>query len=69
MKSFQITALHFTAGGEYGHDGRTNHIVSRAAPIIRYLIGWTESSVRSYCIKKGWKYDTWESDSSSAQAQ
>ena len=29
-------------------------IVTRAAPIIKYMRGWTTERVREYCQTKGW---------------
>jgi hypothetical protein len=29
--------------------------VTRAAPIVRYMLGWSRAQVRDYCAKKGWK--------------
>jgi hypothetical protein len=31
-------------------------IVVRAAPILKYMIGWRGASVVRYCKKKNWKY-------------
>lgn len=27
-----------------------------AAPIVRYMLGWTETKVRKRCIERGWTY-------------
>lgn len=49
---FRITAPHFVAGlflcGGY---------VSTAAPIIRYMKGWTYNHVHSYCKANKWKLE------------
>lgn len=51
---FQITAPHFCAGGE---------IVCgkciKAAPIIKYMIGWTDKRIYEYCKSKKWKLAIW----------
>lgn len=46
-----IDAPHFNAG-IVARDGR----VVAAAPILRYMIGWTGQEVAIYCKRKGW---TW----------
>lgn len=48
----RIVAPHFVAGID-AEDGR----VVEAAPILRYMIGWTGPQVAAYCTRKGW---TWE---------
>lgn len=48
----RIVAPHFVAGIE-AENGR----VIIAAPILRYMLGWSGKRVASYCAKKGW---TWE---------
>jgi hypothetical protein len=45
----KITAPDFVAGFET--DGR----VIKAAPIIKYMIGWPDQRVRDYVSGKGWK--------------
>jgi len=47
----QITARHFCAGIVHDRDG----YVTEAAPILRYMRGWTRKAVRQYVEKKGWK--------------
>lgn len=46
---WQITSPYFCAGLEVV-DGS----VARAAPIIEYMVGWTDTRVRSYCRWKRW---------------
>jgi hypothetical protein len=50
----QITAPHFCAGlvlsRVYG--GWT---VTAAAPLVRYMLGWSADRVKSYVTLKGWK--------------
>jgi hypothetical protein len=29
----------------------------RAAPILKYMLGWTASRVVRYCFRKGWQFD------------
>lgn len=43
---FRIVAPHFVAGIEPG-------VV--AAPIIKYMLPWSEDQIRKYCKKKGWE--------------
>lgn len=45
----QITAPHFVAGIVLSAD-----IVTAAAPIVRYMVGWDRGRVRSYVARKGW---------------
>lgn len=30
-------------------------LVEKAAPIIKYMIGWSVTEVEAYCRKKDWK--------------
>lgn len=46
----RIVAPHFVAGIVI-EDGK----VVRAAPIVRYMLGWSEDRVREYVNRKGWK--------------
>ena len=43
----QITAPHFCAGIVLDEDG----VVTRAAPIAKYMAGWTREEVRE-CVKR-----------------
>jgi len=45
----RVEAPHFTAGFIVD-----NMIVTKAAPIINYLIGKTEANARRYVQQKGW---------------
>jgi hypothetical protein len=45
----QITAPHFVAG-LIQRDG----VVTKAAPIIKYMTGWRIEKVRTYCAGKSW---------------
>ena len=45
----RIVAPHFVAGIVV-HDGR----VTEAAPIVRYMVGWSPRRVLAYVDRKGW---------------
>ena len=47
----RIESSYFVAGVETNYS-----VVVRAAPIIKYMIGWHSSKVVSYCEKKKWSY-------------
>ncbi len=49
---YRIAAPYFVAGFEV-ESGR----VSRAAPIINYMLGWSPERVLSYCRGKKWLCD------------
>ncbi len=51
MTLLRITAPHFVAGAEF--DGRC----VRAAPILRWMLGLSLTSVLQYCERKGWQAD------------
>jgi hypothetical protein len=48
----RITAPHFCAGVivEYGR-------ITRAAPILRYMVGWSVERAIAYARGKGWKVE------------
>jgi hypothetical protein len=46
---WQIQAPHFTAGAEF-----INGVCSRAAPIIRWMVGKTDVDLQAHCRRKGW---------------
>lgn len=46
----QVTAPYFCAGAKV----RGQKIVS-AAPIIKYMIGWTVNKAQQYATSKGWQ--------------
>lgn len=48
---FSIDAPYFCASGVFDE----NSSVIRAAPIIKYMIGWTSNKVLKYCEDKKWK--------------
>ena len=52
-KFLRIVAPHFVAGVEFGERG----MVKRCPPIVKYMRGWPQSQVQSYCHKKGWKWE------------
>lgn len=49
----RITAPHFVAGLVLN----ANQVVVRAAPILRYMLGWSRHHVRNYCARKHWKVE------------
>jgi hypothetical protein len=49
MKLVRIVAPDFVAGFE------TDGIVRRAAPIIAYVVGWTDDQVRDHVRAQGWQ--------------
>lgn len=49
MRLVRVVAPHFVAGFE------TDGVVRRAAPILRYLIGWSDDRTRRYIVGKGWR--------------
>jgi hypothetical protein len=49
MRLVRVVAPHFVAGFE------TDGVVRRAAPIINYMVGWTDDRVRVYIAWKGWR--------------
>jgi hypothetical protein len=48
-----IDAPHFYCGVL-----RNNDRVIRAAPIVRYLLGWNADRLKRYCAKRGWRIET-----------
>lgn len=50
---WQIVAPHFVAGIVLGR--APDHIGVQAAPIIRYMKGWTFNKIHDYCGRKGWR--------------
>lgn len=48
----RITAPHFVAAIE-ARDGR----VTRAAPILAYMIGWDAQRVAGYVVGRGWSWE------------
>ena len=51
MTTVLIDAPHFCAA-LVAHNG----LVVKAAPIIKYMVGWDASRVRDYCRSKGWSW-------------
>lgn len=49
MRLIRVVAPHFVAGFV------TNGTVYKAAPILKYMIGWSDDKARVYIAKKGWK--------------
>lgn len=50
----QIKAPHFTAGLVLSSYPNYN-LCTRAAPIIKYMVGWTEAKIVKYCERKNWR--------------
>jgi len=62
VKLYSIDAPHFYAGLEIEKNSTyldtfyySTYKVVKAAPIIKYMVGWTKHNVENYCNKKGWK--------------
>lgn len=49
----RILSGHFTCGVVFLNDQ-----VIEAAPIVRYMMGWTFGRVRRYCEVKHWRFET-----------
>jgi hypothetical protein len=49
----RVVAPHFTAGVVVGGE---------AAPIIKYMKGWSEQRIREYCFWKGWEVEKVEDE-------
>ena len=49
---YQITAPYFTAGLVL-----IQGIVTDAAPIIRYMLGWQEARMKRYVAHKSWEIE------------
>ncbi len=52
MYLYQVTSPYFVAGIEV-----SGSLVVRAAPIIRYMIGWEIGRVVKYANHKGWEVE------------
>lgn len=50
-KTIRITAPHFVAG-VFGHE-----VVEKAAPILKYMVGWTLERVQVYATSKHWLFE------------
>lgn len=50
----RIEAPHFVAAVVLVHDG-PGLKVARAAPILRYMLGWSGDRVYAYIERKGWR--------------
>lgn len=48
----QVTAPHFCAG--IGIDVERKRVID-AAPIVRWMVGWSADRVHDYCLEKGWQ--------------
>lgn len=54
---FQVRAYHFCAGGVMVTQPNGAWVVREAAPIIKYMIGWSGWEVKKYCDKKNWEME------------
>jgi hypothetical protein len=50
----RITARHFVAGAIFQIQ-LSRWICVRAAPILKYMVGWNSKKAKDYCLKKGWE--------------
>ncbi len=53
----QITAPHFSAGIVTEYRQGDGDVVTAAAPIVKYMNGWSANEVAKYCCKKKWKVE------------
>lgn len=53
MTLIRISSNYFVAGIDVGKLGR----IMKAAPILKYMIGWTVPEVQAYCKHKRWKLE------------
>ena len=51
-RRFRVTAPHFCAGGTI-----IDHRVAIAAPILTWMLGKGWTSMKAYCLRKGWKVE------------
>ena len=47
----RIESSYFVAGIVIDQNGQ----VVKAAPIVKYMVGWNTEKVETYCKKRGWK--------------
>lgn len=52
VKLLRIEAPWFTCGAEINEAGT----IIRAAPIVKYMIGWPYTKAIIYCAERGWVY-------------
>jgi hypothetical protein len=50
-----VTARHFVAGAIFQIQN-SQWICVRAAPILKYMVGWNSAKAKEYCEKKGWEW-------------
>lgn len=60
--TIRIVAPHFVAGVVLLDD-----CVVRAAPILKYMMGWSRCRIELYCERKGWKPEVFGSDLSTKE--
>jgi hypothetical protein len=53
----RIVSSYFVCGIVLQADLFGDFLVSKAAPIVKYMNGWTYDRVKDYCWKKGWDYE------------
>jgi hypothetical protein len=51
----QIKAPHFVVGLILKSYPNLGPVCTNAPPIIKYMVGWTETRIRAYCTKKNWR--------------
>ncbi len=49
----RIDSGYFIAGVIFNNQG----VVVRAAPIVKYMKGWSKDSVIAYATRKGWQWE------------
>ena len=52
MHMIRITAPHFVAGLVL-----ERWLVTRAAPVLSYMVGWEDARVYKYCQRKNWAWE------------
>ena len=54
----RIEAPYFCAGVVLAADPWPFEVAVRAAPIVKYMVGWGRGRIVRYCVRKGWKVTT-----------
>ena len=52
----RVTAKHFVAGAIFQIQA-SEWVCIRAAPILKYMVGWNSKKAKEYCQKKGWEWE------------
>jgi hypothetical protein len=55
LRLVRVVAPHFVAGFEIDGTPGAPGTVRRAAPIIGYMVGWSDAKAREYIKRKGWR--------------